>query len=518
LLGLPKLSILLKNIKFNFIGQTVSVLLSFIGFKLIYQYYGKDGLGIVCFSLFLSTLFASVVDVGLSKTTIREISGHYSDTEYITKLSQTFFLFYLSSYTFAVVVFVLCLPGIVNSWINLSTMDSQLAQHVLLILGVTSLLAIPKTYLASIFVGLQRMDINNNIDISFVFLQQIGIICLLLNGYKIIVVSCWIAIINIFRVVLYMFFVSRFISIKAVVPKWHPDVFFRIKKYTAKMMWVSLLLVIHKQLDKVLISKFLPIGHTGIYSIANTTISKTSIVTGAVAQAVFPLFSELINKDQLDKSLRKFFIIQEFLVFGTLPIFAFVIFFSTPLFTFVLDSQAAKDLQVVVILLCVYYYFNAIMRVVRAYIFAKGKPESAIKADIISLIFLTPLTFFLVYNMGINGAALSSVIYYIIMAICIIPKEYSKEFLQPPKTWLYSVVTAVFIACIAYIPLGLLAHNYYSNSIQSLLICYILSTLLYAVIAINLIGEDFQKLVLGYLPGIRALIIVRHDGHKRRFP
>jgi O-antigen/teichoic acid export membrane protein len=506
------MSVLAKNIKFNLIGQVFVILLGFISFKFIYQDLGEDALGIIYFTYLISGVIASSLDIGLTKTTTREIAGNSNDTDYVIKLIQTFSLLYWSAYVVVIVFFVLLLPNIVNSWINLTTMEGQLAQYVLLILGITSLLSIPKMLMSSVFIGLQRMDINNTIEVAVTAIQQLGIVALLVTGHSIIIVAYWIAALSVLKVLAYIYFIIKLLSIEAIFPKFHKEVVVRVKSYTGKMMWVSLLLVVHKQFDKIMVSKFLPIGVLGVYSFAYASISKTSLITGAVAQAVFPSFSESIKQGELDQSRRLYFTLQDLLVFGTVPIFVSVAFFSTPVFSFLLDSEKAHNLQITAILLSLYFYFHAIMRLVRTYIFAKGEPESAIRADVISLFTVTPLTVLLVYYYGIEGAAFSSVLYYVVMAAVIIPRVYLKEFKQPAISWLQSVLTVMLLVCFTYVPAGYIAYAYYADNAFFLLLFYITASFAYGFCAINVIGEGLQKVLVNYVPILRIFIFNRYLG------
>jgi len=231
------MSALRKNIIFNLFGQTSVILLGFISFKYIYAGLGDDALGIIYFSLMLSALLTSALDMGLSKTTIREMAAHHdSEPGYIKKLTQTFSLFYLLAYLLVTLLFVLFLPVIVDNWINLTTMENEMAHYVLLLIGTTALLAIPKTFMSSICIGMQRMDVNNSIDVSVALLQQLGLVLLLVAGKNIVVIAYWLAATNILRVLTYFVFISRLLSPDALFPWFSMDVVRRIKEYTSKMM------------------------------------------------------------------------------------------------------------------------------------------------------------------------------------------------------------------------------------------------------------------------------------------
>lgn len=506
------MSILRRNITFNFFGQIFVALLGFISIKYIYSDLGEDALGIIYFSLILSTLFASALDMGLSKTTIREVAAHQQDNpDYINKLVQTFSLFYWSAYLIIVIGLIIFLPDIVGSWINLSTMTRDTAYFAILIISVSSLLSIPKMFLSSICVGLQRMDVNNGIDVAVAILQQLGMILFLMAGGDIITVSYWIAATNVLRIILYLFFISRLNSLKAIIPSFSMEVIRNIREYASKTFLASLILLVHKQLDKLIISKLMPIGVLGIYSLVFSTLSKTSLATEAVAKAVFPIFTDLEKRKEQENLFEKFFTLQDLLVFGTIPVYAFVIFMAYPLFTFLLDAAKAEILHITIYLLSISFYLNAALRLIRTYAFAVSKPEYVVKSDFLSLFIVTPLAVLLIFKMGMKGAAIAWIIFYALCAVYMVPRVYRRELHQSGLIWLASLLKAVVSACIAYIPMGLFVHKYYFGSTLSILTCYILSSLLYAVISINIIGENLQKVVLSYLPCVGPLIIARHN-------
>lgn len=501
------MSLLSKNIAFNLFGQGIVIILGFISFKYIYSGLGEDALGIIYFSLMMSALLTSALDMGLSKTTVREIAAHnIIDPDYIRKLTQTFSFIYWIVFVVVAVLFVVLLPVILDSWINLTTMNRAAAYLVLLILGPTTLLTIPKSFLSSICIGLQRMDVSNLVDISMAIIQQLGMIVLLVNNSNILGVAYWLGCTNILRVIIYLYFIIKLLSLDAILPRFSMDVITRVKRYTSKMMWISLVLVFHKQLDKVLVSKLLPIGVFGVYSFVYTSIGRTSLVTGAIAQAVFPFFSELDKQGRKKEIISRFLILQDFLVFGTAPIFAAVIFFSLPLFTFLLDKEKAMALQIPVIFLSMSFYIGAILRLARIYMFAISKPEQILRSDVLSLFIVFPSTIFLVYTMGITGAAFAWVVFYSALVILIVPKVYKNEFNLPPNLWFKSVISAVLLATMIYISAWLLATTISPGNIILLISAYMLATIVYGVISFNMTGSGFQQTLINYIPISQYLV------------
>jgi len=507
------MSVLKKNITYNLLGQIIVIPLSFISFKYIYSDLGDDALGLIYFSLMLGTIFCAALDMGLSKTTVREIAAHHSDEPaYIKKLIQTFSSFYWLAFILLTGLFVYFLPVIVHSWIKLTAMETKLASYVLLILGISSLLAIPKMLFMSVCFGLQRMDITNAVEVLLMVIQQAGVILLLMNGNDIIAVAYWMAVINIMSILVYMVFISRLLSINVMLPLFSMEVVNRVKQYTSKMAMVSLLLLVHKQLDKVLLSKFLPIGLLGIYSFSFSVVGKTALVTGAVAQAVFPSFSEMEKHGEKKELFDKFTTLQDLLIFGTVPLFAFVVFATLPLFTFLLDADKAQMLQLPILFLCISFYFNAALRMLSTYVSATGKPEYIVNVNTFLLIVVTPISVLLIFTFGILGAAISWVLYYILSAIYMVPKVYKNELHQSPYLWFKTVMVAVALICLAYIPFWHIASTYFSEDVVSLLLLYVFGTIIYCIVALNCIGNGLRKVILSYVPAVQVVMIARAKG------
>ncbi len=452
----------------------------------------------------ISALLSSVLDMGLSKTTIYEIASNYkSDPNYIKKLMQTFSFIYWFVYIFVIILYIFFLHKIVNSWIKLTTMDHRLAYKVLMILGITSLLSIPKTFISSIFIGFQRMEFNNLIDVCTAICQQLGVIFLLVSGKNIIFIAYWLGFINVLRILIYIFFVSKLVSITSIFPIFFIDIIKRIKGYSLKMMLSSMILVIHKQIDKIMISKLLPIGVLGIYSFAYNSIGKSTLVSEAISKAVFPEFANLSSKKFSKKLTKLFFTLQDCLIFLTPPIFVFVIYFSDLIFKLILNSHEAKILQLPIILLCISFYLNVTLRLLRTYSFATNKPNYIIKSDTIALFLITPITILLIIYKGIIGASFSWILFYLVGSLVIVPKVYSIEFSRSGLKWFKSVITSIILSLLVYIPGWFIFYSYFRNNYIIGLLCYLIASIIYTTIAFNFMSCESKKFIVTYIPYIK---------------
>ena len=87
-------------------------------------------------------------------------------------------------------------------------------------------------------------------------------------------------------------------------------------------MAISLLSLVHNQAAQVIVSKLLPIGQFGFYGFASSTVNRGTFITGAVAQAAFPSFSNLSRAGNRSALLTQYRKLQDLLCYGTVPVFA----------------------------------------------------------------------------------------------------------------------------------------------------------------------------------------------------
>lgn len=501
-----------KNILFNIIGQIITVISGFIAYKFIYAELGGEVLGIIVFSMMISGLLMSVINMGISKTTVREIAGNVEhDFQYVVKLTQLFSLFYWVVYGVVVTLFIIYSYKITVSWLVIENLSIEVAHQLLLIVGTTTLLVIPKGFYTSICVGLQRMDISNLIDVAITVVQQVGIVVMLVNHSSIIEIAYWIGFTNIARIIVYILALSVIYDAAGMKLSFSGTVISRVKSYTSKMALLSILLLVHKQLDKVLISKFLVVSVLGFYGLAFNAVNKMALVTGSVAQAVFPSFAELDSNEDKEKLIRQFNLVQEMLIVGMLPVFAAIPFFSVPVFTFVLDREIALMLEVPLILLAISFYLNATIRTMSVYLTAVGRPKYIILSNILSLIFVTPVTVYLIIEHQLVGAALAWVIYYLFGIVFIFPRAFREEFESGYSVWLKSVLLSQLGLILTFVPCWFIIIERSETNIYNLTWFYMISLLVYLFYSLNTVSDDLRMYVIDKL-GVIDKFIIRKTG------
>jgi O-antigen/teichoic acid export membrane protein len=438
------MSRLARNIIYNLIGQGLLLVLGFVTVKYVFMRLGADALGIIYFTTTLTAVLSAVLEMGICSTVVREVSAYFQkDPGYIRNLIRTASLCYWSAYIFLAISIYLAAPFIVKKWILLKTIDATTAIEVLQILGIGAVVGLPRSLYASLFRGLQRMEFNNLIDVGTTGLQQFGTILILAMGGSLFHIASWFTASFALSSLVYLILVAHFFSWKAIIPGYAFEVFKRNSRYSWNMMSISILTMIHIQADKLILSKFLPLGAFGYYTYAYGVIAKPSFITGAISQAVFPSFSALASGGDANALRSRYNKFQDLVCLTTVPLFAAVPFAALPLFTYIFNAEVAKTLLLPVTFLAIGFYMNGTVTVPYIFSLAVGKPEITVRFNFLALFIVLPVMALLIYFFGLAGAGFSWIVYHLVSYGYAIPRVCSQCLEMPATKW-YADIGKIF--------------------------------------------------------------------------
>ena len=430
------MSRLSRNILYNFLGQALAIGLGFVAARFVFKHLGEDALGIIYFSLTLTSVLFAILEMGICSTAVREVAAHVGDDPgYIRELARTAGLFYWSAYALLALGVYFGAPVLAARWIHLKAMDALTATRMLQILGIGGLAVLPRSLYGSLLRGLERMEFSNAIDVSVAALQQFGIIMLLALGRTTFSVAYWITACSLLGTLAYAVMSARFLSARALLPGYAPAVVKRNADYSGKMMSISILSLIHMQSDKMILSALLSIGTLGYYSFIYNLSARVSILSEAVAQAVFPSFSAFFSRGDRERLMGQYWKLHDLVCLGPVPLFAAIVFSATPLLTFVFTGAVARMLFVPLTFLCLGFYLHGTLVVPYFFSLAAGKPEISVKMNIWALFVTVPATVALIYFFGVVGASVSWVFYHVFVYSYGVPRICAECLRIPALEW-----------------------------------------------------------------------------------
>lgn len=500
---MPRLS---KNIIYNFVGHGLLIILGFVAVRFIFKQLGEDALGIIYFTAMLNSLLCAVLEMGICTTTVREVSAHYTtDPDYIRDLIRTGSLFYWGCYVVISFFIFFLAPTIVEKWINLTTMDVETATNILRILGITSFIALPKSFYVSLIRGIQRMEFNNAIDVTTTALQHFGTIFILAKGGNLFLVVCWFAGCYVLRVFTYIIVTSHFFSLISMVPGYSYSVVKKNAHFASRMIFISITGAIYSQADKLIISKLMSIGIVGYYSFAYSIASKSRLLTGSISQAAYPSLSALHRAEDREGLISQYHKLQDFLSFGLFPILAFIPFAFLPLMSYVFNEETAQLLLLPTTLLCIGFFINGTLTIPYIFSLSVGKPGIAARQHLYDFFITLPASVLLIYYFGLIGAGLSVIFFFIFRFIYSLPRICSECLKISVWRWYISFLRIFVLGGltygIAWIVIVLMA-NY---SILYLTAGYLGASVFYLLGSYFQISVDLRKTLLARFKSIESL-------------
>lgn len=501
------MSRLSKNIIYNVLGQGVVLILGFISVKYIYSRLGGDTVGVVYFAMMANATLCMILELGICSTTVREVSANYeTDPRYTQQFIRAFSSFYWVLYFVFGALIYLGTPFLAEKWLNLHHLDAETARHALRILLISSLLALPKSFYASVIRGLQRMEINNGIDTVAVGVQQLGMIIIILKGGGLIYVAAWIAAINLFSLIAFMAACARFFpSLKILIPGFSRGILARNFHYASQMTIISLTAMAYLQADKIILSKVLPVAAFGFYYFAYSLVEKGALVTMAISHAVFPHLSGIQGTGGKNALKNEYHIMQDMLCFLTVPVFAAISFASLPLFSHLFNETAAEALWLPTTLLCVGFYMTGTLTIPNNLSFVIGKPQIIARQNLLALFLVLPAAFLFIRMWGMVGASLTTIAYSLFCYFYSIPRICRECIGVPVKKWYLHILKIYSLTALTYGTAYLILHFLGDFRIYSLMIAYGLSTILMLVGAYYLMGEGLRKIARFYYSALTTL-------------
>jgi O-antigen/teichoic acid export membrane protein len=350
------------------------------------------------------------------------------------------------------------------------------------------------------------MEFNNIIDVGTTALQQLGVIVILAFGGKLLPVVYWLAASFGLGMLCYVLCAQRFFPWWALVPGFSTAVVRRNLRYSSNMMSISFLAMVQMQADKVMMSKLLPIGLLGYYGFAYNAVSKATLLTNAVAQAVFPFFSSLFATRRRDWMMPEYRKLQDLLCFGSVPLFAIIPFAAIPVFGFVFNPHIAKMLLLPVTFLALGSYMNGTLSVPYVFSLAVGKPDISARSNFYALFVVLPATGILIYFFGLAGAGFSWVFYHLFTYSYAVPRICSECLEIPVSAWYRHVLKIAVLTSLTYGLAWLTLEFLDAHSILHIALTYAGASTIFLVGFFFLMGSELRETVDDFLQVVRIRI------------
>jgi O-antigen/teichoic acid export membrane protein len=476
------------------------MILSLVSTRLIFKGLGPDVLGVIYFSMTVTSFVITLSDMGVSHTITREIAANrHKDIGYVTALIGSTSVLAWSAYLLFTLVLIIAAPLLVNQWLQISKIEPSTILS-FQIISASLLLAIPRTLYSSMISGYERLDLWNMANIITVGFQQLGLITVLGWGGGLYHVAVWYALSSIAGLVIVAAIAVRLSGLRAWHMSYQWPVIQKNIRFGSHLFINSIVGYFLYQIDRWTVSKFLPVKMLGYYGVAQSLSSKGGMVPGAVASAAFPELSSGVGNRERTGWIKQYNKLQDFCSYVIIPTSAAVAMLGIVVMALVFNYEMVKAAWLPLLFLSIGQLLLGLQYVPYILSIAMKKPELSLRANIRALVIVIPLAVLLTINYGLAGAAITTGIASVIHMIFFIPRFSSECLNNRAWQWYYKTGLLIVIGGISYgLPWLALWMLGMGLNLYGLVAVYIAGTLLFLVGGWFVIGPELKQAISEYL-------------------
>ncbi|WP_294736793.1 oligosaccharide flippase family protein [uncultured Pseudomonas sp.] len=434
------MSSLFKNISANFIGQGWTALMGICFVPVYLKFIGVEGYGLVGFFIILSSAM-SMFDGGFGAVATREASTYEASPEIdkpkiIIALKSIECLFWGIA-TIVGVCIVFLAPLISYYWLNITPDKIESATQSLRIMGIALLLQFPVAFYYGSLIGLQKHVTLNTISSLSATTRSVGAVSALWLVSP--TVECFLIwqCINSFAtaLVLRTKLVDSLAGWKDV-KAFSVDTVRRLGRFAAGVGLTNILSFLLMQVDKVILSKILPLKEFGYYMLAWTVGSIAFRLISPVFNVYYPKIVSLVATQNTVETFRTFTRASQVLSMLVTPFSLWVAFYSHELLLlWTRDENVAAFANTPLLILTLGTMVYSFMYIPYALQLAHGWTRFGMWQNATAVVFMVPLTYYLATHYGLNGSAWPWLILNTVYVVICSPIIFRKLKVKPARTW-----------------------------------------------------------------------------------
>ena len=303
-----KLFSMRADILVNMIGMAIIMILTFFATPYYLKYLGPEAFGLIGF-FYLFSMSISIFDFGVSPFLQREIAKS-TDTNFLNmnNIIQIVTIYFILILLFANILSIPLSSFIANIWLTSDAWNllsiAEVKKSIRLIFLVSSLLMIVNLFKC----GLTGYQLHRWLNIALIttsLLRYVGSIILIssFNGSIVdfFIYQVFIALIEV--IALSVKFYSQSLTNLLSFDGLSTELLKKIITETSKISAISILTILTYQLDKILLSKALPLQEYGYFSLIVMICSGLIVISVPIKRAIQPKISILFLSKNINDSI-----------------------------------------------------------------------------------------------------------------------------------------------------------------------------------------------------------------------
>ena len=397
------------NLIANFVGKGWVAITYLVLVPVYVRLLGIEAYGLIGISSVLQSLVA-ILDMGLSTTINRELARHSIGAgreQEMRDLVRTLEVVYWA---------VACLIGaliwqfsgvIAHRWVNAQTLPEATIHSAVLLMGLSAAAGWPITLYTGGLMGLQRQVLFNAVNVPLSTVRSVGAaLVALVSPQPVLAFFGWQLLMSVISVAVIAFALWRSLPAASTRACFRPAILRSVWRFAAGTSAVSLAILLFTHLDKIILSRMLPLTSFGYYTLAWQIAGSLYLLYNPIYTVLFPVFSQKAAGGD-DAGLRQTYHwgCQLASVVMLPPTVVIALFSYDVLLVWTRDAVTASNTSRLVTLLMIGACLSALLYLPYALQLAFGQTRYILYTLLVALLVLLPTIVVLTVRYGAVGAA-----------------------------------------------------------------------------------------------------------------
>jgi len=401
------LSALRANIAANIAGQAWAITLALFCTPFYIKLLGVEAYGLIAFFLAVQMLL-QLLDLGMGATVNREMARSAGiPSEELGRFVKTLESWYRILGVGCATVLFLGLPWLTVWWLQPGALQQREIMAAARVFALLIGLQWATAFYANAMAGLQKQVAMNAIQIPMSALGSIGgLVFIWLGPRSVAWLLAWQVGTALLSFLVMRAFFWHQVGVERVEAKRDFSILRRHWRFSLGMSVISATGLIITHLDKVVLSRLLPLESFAHYSIAATVSRGLYAVITPVFSAYLPRLSLLVAREQPEAIRRCYHTATQIMAVLVLPLAAVVAAFPVTILSLWLrDASLAAEVAPLVTLLVLGTCLNALMNIPFALQLAHGNTRIGLSINLVLVALLVPSLILVTLHFGARGAA-----------------------------------------------------------------------------------------------------------------
>lgn len=405
-----------RNVIANFLGQGWAALMGIAFLPVYIRLLGIEAYGLIGVYALMQAWLA-LLDMGITPTLNREMArftagGHTPQS--IRNLLRS-----LEVISFGVALLIgtlvwLCSSWLASEWFRADALSPETVAQAIVIMGwIVALRSVEGLYRGALL-GLQQQVLFNIVNSVLATVRWVGAIAVLLWwSPSINVYFVWQGLVSVVTVSVLALVTKKQLPLSSHQVRFTQEAIAGVWRFAGGMAGIAIFNIVLTQIDKVLLSRLLPLQGFGYYAFAATLSSVGYMIVGPVVQATYPRMVEHSTNQAVTELSDIYHKGSQLVTVVTAPVMLLLSFFAGGVvFAWSGQLELAQNTAPILTAMALGVFLNVLLSMPYYLQLAAGWTSLSFKATVIALFVFVPVITWVVPKYGAVGAAWTIVFLY----------------------------------------------------------------------------------------------------------